>query len=112
MLKTQYRLRKTKDIENVMKRGKGVYGGSIGLKALKNERKFTRFGFVVGTKVAKSAVRRNQVKRRLREAVRLHFQEIKSGYDVMVVARTGAAGLNYQELEKNLLQQLKKLRLI
>ncbi len=95
-----------------MKQGKGVYGGSIGLKALKNGLKFSRFGFVVGLKVAKSAVRRNQVKRRLREAVRLHFKDIKPGYDVMVMARTGASKLNYQELEENLLQQLKKLKLV
>lgn len=112
MLKAQHRLRKTKEIEQVMKRGKGVYGGKLGIKALKNEFNYSRFAFVVGIKVAKAAVKRNQIRRRMREIVRLNFENIKPGYDVMLIARPGAEKLDFKELEKDLIAALKKLRLL
>jgi ribonuclease P protein component len=112
MLKAQHRLRKTKEIELVMKRGKGVYGSGLGAKALKNKLDYSRFAFVVGIKVSKAAVKRNQIRRRMREIVRLNFDKIQPGFDVMIMARPGAKKFDYEELEKNLIAALKKLRLL
>ena len=54
----------------------------------------SRFGFSVGKKVG-NAVARNRVKRLLRVAVRQLLPELRSGVDVVVIARStaGQAGL-------------------
>lgn len=95
-----------------MKRGKGVYGGRVGVRALKNELNHSRFAFVVGIKVSKAAVKRNQIRRRMREIIRSNFKSIKPGYDIMLMARPGVEKLDFLELEKSLMAALKKLRLL
>jgi len=47
-----------------------------------------RVGFTVGRRFG-SAVRRNRVRRRLREAVRQFLPELASGWELLFVARSG-----------------------
>jgi ribonuclease P protein component len=51
----------------------------------------TRFGISVSQKVSKRAVQRNRVKRRLRAACRQLLPLITPGWDVVIVARSGAS---------------------
>ncbi len=57
----------------------------------------TRVGISVGRRVGK-AVKRNRVKRRLREAVRARYGELPAGWDVVVIARPPAAAAPYAAL--------------
>ena len=63
---------------------------------------------MVGTKISKSAVKRNHIRRRVREIIRLNKQNIKSGFDFTFIARSGALTVDYKELEKVILNGLKK----
>jgi len=47
------------------------------------------------------AVRRNRVKRLLREFFRRHKQQLPPG-DLVIMAKKGAAALNYQQVEEEL----------
>jgi ribonuclease P protein component len=51
-----------------------------------NERRYTegRIGFTIPERVVKSSVKRNRVKRLLREAVRHWWQWIKPGHDMVL----------------------------
>ena len=51
-------------------------------------------------------------RRRLREAYRLHEDQLVRGYDIVVVARVRAAFAPYQELERHLLRTMDKLGLV
>ena len=62
------------------------------LKALPNGMEITRFGLSVSKRVGK-AVTRNRVKRLLREAVRQ--EKIKAGWDLVFIARSGAAAAGF-----------------
>ena len=66
--------------------------------ARENRSEHNHLGFTVTAKVGK-AVTRNRVRRRLREIYRLHESELKPGFDLVVVARTRAAGVAYARLE-------------
>ena len=55
------------------------------------------------------AVRRNKVRRRIREAYRIHESAILPGFDLVVVARTRAAFASYAQIERDLLRLLDKL---
>lgn len=57
------------------------------LYALSNQRRFARLGIVVGKRTVPHAVRRNALKRLVREAFRLQQREL-AGVDVLVRIRT------------------------
>ena len=57
------------------------------------------------------AVKRNFVRRRIRELYRTNESKFTPGYDIVVVARTRAIFARYSELERSFLQLMKKLGL-
>jgi ribonuclease P protein component len=82
------------------------------MKVRENRLPHSRFGIVVGIKVHKRAVKRNLVRRRISEILRLHLPKIKKGYDVMVLVQPKSVGIDYAELETQVLSCLKKLNLL
>jgi ribonuclease P protein component len=89
MLAKKYRLKKKKDFAKVYKERKGFKQDFLFLKAVKNDLEDTRIGIVVSTKVAKRAVERNLIKRRLREIVRKKLEEIRPGLDIVIITLRG-----------------------
>ena len=63
----------------------------------------SRFGWSI-KKALGSAVRRNRIRRRLREIVRLHRQEIAPGWDIVIHPRSSAATANFSLLTAELLK--------
>ena len=110
MFTKKNRLNKKSDFDWVFKKGRSFYTKKLGIKTLKNNLEDSRFGIIVSTKVAKKAVKRNLLKRRIREALRLRLERIKKGCDFMVIALPGSAELKYNEVEKEIEQILQKLK--
>ena len=88
MLSLPNRLKKDKDLEAVFKKGRPFFAKFFTVKAIPNNLEVSRFGFAVSTKISKSAVKRNRVRRQLREAVRALLLEIKPGFDVVVMGKS------------------------
>jgi ribonuclease P protein component len=65
----------------------------------------SRFGWSV-KKALGTAVRRNRIRRRLREIVRLNRQEIASGWDIVIHPRSSAATADFRSLADELLRLL------
>ena len=70
-----------------------------------------RLGITVSTKLG-GAVERNRIRRRLKEVYRLSEQSVKTGYDIIIVARTRSKTAGYDELDSSVLYLLRKLGLI
>ncbi len=70
-----------------------------------------RIGLTVGAKLG-CAVRRNRLRRRLREIYRLNEGRFRRGYDIVVVTRSRAMDAPYAELEKAYLALAEKLSLL
>jgi ribonuclease P protein component len=75
----------------------------------------TRIGFIVSKKIHKRATKRNKIRRRLRELVRLHLQnkQIKGfqGYRAFAfIARPDALGANFQDLKYKMERCLDQIR--
>lgn len=67
--------------------------------ALRNDSGASRVGVTVPRTVG-GAVQRNRIKRRLREAVRRHFDELGLGWDVVFNARQSALNQKFAAIEQ------------
>jgi ribonuclease P protein component len=64
-----------------------------------------RFGWSIKKELG-TAVRRNRIRRRLREIVRLHRQGIEPGWDIVIHPRSSVATANISALADELLKLL------
>ena len=102
-------LKKNFQFRFVYNKGKSVANRFLVMYVVKN-RKYTdsnRLGISVSKKVGKSVVR-SHVTRLIKESYRLSEEDIKQGYDIVVIARVSANGADYKEINKALLSLLKK----
>jgi ribonuclease P protein component len=60
-----------------------------------------RIGIIVGKRVAKLAVTRNQIKRVVRESFRLHQTKLQ-GFDIIVIARQQCDSLDKVQLREGI----------
>ena len=100
MLPKEHRLKKKKDFERVLRRGKLLAKNFLTLKTVKNNLKTIRIGVVVSRKVSKKAVLRNKTKRKLREAARANIKKIKPGYDLIFFTKKGIEKKSFSEIKK------------
>jgi len=71
----------------------------------------SRFAFIVSRRVG-NAVIRNRAKRRIRECVRRHIDEINGGRDCLVIARPGIVQASAAELETAVMDLLSRASLL
>lgn len=113
-----------KDFDILAKEGRFVGGQLVVAKVWKidpdkyERRNYTlddlKIGFVVGKKVHKGAVKRNMVKRKMREVVRLLLkgEKLNHGYMLYIVAKPLMLGKTYEEVEKDIAKVLEKARIL
>ncbi len=113
-----------KDIEILMKEGRFVGGDLANAKVWwidpgkypRREYKKTDLliGFAVGKKVHKGAVKRNRIKRQMREVVRLLLKDnkIKAGAHVLLIAKKEIVGAEYRAIETSIIDTLSRARLL
>ena len=80
----KYTLIKNYEFRNVFNKGK--YFGSNTIEAIikENNRNYNRIGIAISSKICK-AVKRNKIKRLIRENYRNNFKNIKKGYDIVLL---------------------------
>jgi len=100
------RLNRRGDFEKVYKLGRRYFASHLTVFYLGRERgDGPRVGFRVG-RVLGGAVERNRIKRRLREAVRLHRSELSSAVDVVVHPKKSALKVDFAVLEREIQRAL------
>lgn len=77
------------------------------LYARKNRTGINRVGITVSKKLGKAVVR-NRVRRRIREAYRVHEERFLPGFDIVIVARSRAVEVSFQKLSNSLLSLAEK----
>lgn len=113
MLSKKNRLAAEKDFSKLFSKGKSFNGRGIGLKSVRNTGAAPRIGFVVSTKVAKRAVIRNTIKRRMREAAKPFLSQIDpQGVDIAFIARSEAVKMSYVEIRDSMKALFEKSGLV
>lgn len=105
-------LKKDSDFRKVYKYGKSVANKYLVMYILNNKLEYSRLGISVSKKVGNATVR-NKVKRRIREVYRnLIDENVKSGYDIVFIARVSSKDVDYKAIEKSVLFLSKKSNII
>lgn len=103
-------IKQNRDFRRLYSSGKSAVNAYLAIYCRRNKTAINRLGLTVGTKVGKAVVR-NRVRRRIREAYRLRETSLKTGYDIVIVARTRTAQASYHDIDRALAALLQKLGL-
>lgn len=103
-----FRIKKNTEFQKIFATGKR--GSSSKLTVIYSPCVTLKMGICVSKKHGNS-VKRNRIKRLLREIFRLNQEKLKSGYNYVLLPRA-AEQYDYKELEKNFLYVVKKQKLL
>jgi ribonuclease P protein component len=80
------RIRTRREFDAIFVRKQRAFEGPLGMYAAENSLPYCRMGIVMSRRVG-TAVRRNRIKRMLRESFRLCQHSLPPGFDLLVVPR-------------------------
>lgn len=103
-------LTKTSDFKRVFSCGSRYFGRYVILYILleSEQQGNNSVGFIVRKSIG-NAVKRNKIKRRVREIWRLKCNELLSGSKVIISARQEILRASYQEIEQELIRLIKRI---
>lgn len=104
-------LKKNEAFQVVYRKGKSYANKYLVMYLMENELEQNRIGISVSKKVGNSVVR-HRLTRLIRESYRLHQDELKKSFDMIVIARKTAKGRSFVEIESAFLHlaRLHKIR--
>ena len=102
------RLVRRGSFDAVYRAGKRFSSSHLTVFVRSNELALSRFGFSIKKALGGSVVR-NRIRRRLREMVRCHRQEIPAGWDIVIHPKSKVATAPFAALAEELVHLLKKL---
>ena len=100
------RLVRKADFDAVYRNGKRRSSSHFTVFLKANELPESRFGFSIKRALG-GAVVRNRMRRRIREVVRLHREEISTGWDCVIHPKPNVENATFAVLESDLLRLLK-----
>ena len=95
------RIVKRAEIINLNLHGTRYYTENFVVILKQNRRDITRLGIAVSKRVGNS-VKRNRIKRSIREFFRLSKQRIPKGYDIMIIALGESSKLDFLKVQEEL----------
>jgi ribonuclease P protein component len=101
------RLTRSSEFAKVKNAGESCHGRLMVLSVLKTAECEPRIGLITSRRLG-NAVKRNAVRRRLREIVRLERPRLKPGLWLVFVARKAAAGAPFEALREDWLRLAKR----
>jgi len=114
MIASESRLKK-KDFERVKEKGHIYQTNIFGICVLRRkDKRKSKFGFVVSSKISKLAVHRNRINRALSEAVRQNLDLVPLGYDIVFLVKKGIANKSTSQIMRKVelvLKQKKYLKI-
>lgn len=110
-MKRAVTLKENYEFRRLYRKGKSAVGGGMVMYCHKNKLGHNRLGLTASVKLGHAVVR-NRSRRRLREVYRLNQENLKKGYDIILVARTRTVTSSWKELNDTFMKLSRKLDLL
>lgn len=110
-VKKRYRIQKNEHFQKIRRQGASYTNRLLVICLLQNQLPYSRFGFSISKRIGK-AVLRNQIKRRLRESVRLRQDMIEPGWDIVLIARGPIRHADYHQIDAACARLLRRAHLL
>lgn len=112
-MKKMKTLKKNYEFKNVLKRGKFYIGKQITVYIAENKQNFNQIGIAISKKTC-NAVRRNHIKRKIRENYRLIQNELKKGYNIVFLwnKKMPVEKVNFHIIEEDMKKSFKKAEIL
>ena len=104
-------LKKNSDFRRLYAKGKSAVTPYMVVYCRRGKGSENRLGYTVSTKLGHAVVR-NRVRRRLREIYRLNSPALKTGWDIIIVARSRCVGAKYSAMDAAFMTACRKLGLV
>ena len=104
-------LKQNYEFHRLYSRGESAVTPFLVVYARRGGRRGNRIGFTVSNKLG-NAVKRNRIRRRLREIYRLNEERFLPGTELVVVAPARAVGAGYRQLENAFLSACDRLGIL
>ena len=95
-MQRKFRLTRSDDFKRVRRNGKSYAHPLVVLIAQASDTPYTRVGVAAGKPIG-NAVHRNRAKRLLRESMRDFLPSLASGWDLILIARTGLVSASLED---------------
>lgn len=105
-MKKKYRVKKSSEIENIIKNRQSSGNKYFNVYKKINETKYFRYAISVGKKIG-NAVNRNRVKRQIRSIID-EISVIDQSLDVFIVCKQTINDIDFKEMKKQLIYLFKK----
>lgn len=110
-MNSKYTLKLNKEFKRLYYRGKCAVTRTVVVYVQKNRFGHNRVGLTCGKSVG-NAVKRSRAKRLMRESYRLILPDMRQGYDIVIIARTGILGKKCVNVMKDARYAFTKLGLM
>jgi ribonuclease P protein component len=110
-VKRRYRLRDQARFRQVRQTGVSFSHPFVVLFVSPNDQPISRCGFVVSRRIGK-AVERNRARRRLSESVRLLWDRVEPGWDMVWIARPAINEAEFTDLQQVCVRLLRKASIL
>ena len=101
MLAKPSRVRTSDEYRAVFASGRSTHGRLLTIRIADRDGS-ARFGIIVGGKVSGKATERNQIRRRIRSAIRELALQDRTGFEAVVIANPSAVGADYESIKAEL----------
>ena len=110
-MKPAVTLKQNYEFRRLYQKGASSAGSCMVLYCRKNKLDHNRLGLTASVKLGHAVVR-NRARRRLREVYRLNSPQLRTGWDIILVARGRTVTASWKELNDTFLRLCRKLDLL
>ena len=109
MFPKNQRITDKKDFDLIFKKGRKAYSPFFGVRTIPNNLDIQRFAVLVSKKVSKKAVKRNRIKRVIREAIKTNASLFPENTDTVLYVTPKALNITLDTAQKEVLKIAKSL---
>lgn len=110
-MKGKYRLTRAIDFKRVRRSGKSYAHPLVVILVARGESENSRVGIITSRSIG-NAVKRNRIKRQLREVIRILIPSFQKNVDIVIIAREPVLNARFCEITTTITQLLERAELI